>query len=155
VGNAGADVCVAGADVCVAGADVGVAGADVTPLWVGFGVAEPDARGEDGADARGEPDADAPPRLVEVALGDEPADLEAWPGDGVRVPEWPEDCPCVGGDGGETDGTDEPAPPLQAETAAARSNTPAAERPAISHAPGPATGGIKRIFMSPPRMRVR
>jgi hypothetical protein len=78
-------VCVAGADVCVAGADVCV-GADVTPLRAGFGVAEPDARDEDGAEARGEDGAEALLRFVAVALGDEPGDFEAWPGDGVRVP---------------------------------------------------------------------
>jgi hypothetical protein len=83
---AGADECVAGADECVAGADEWVAGADVTPLWVGFGVAEPDAWDEDGAEAWDEDGAGALPRFVEVALGDEPGDLEAWPGDGVRVP---------------------------------------------------------------------
>jgi hypothetical protein len=66
----------------------------------------------------------------------------------VRVPGWPEDCPCVGGGGAEIDGTDEPPPPEQAETAAARRNAPAAERPAVSHAPWAATGGISRIFMT-------
>jgi hypothetical protein len=40
---AGAGECVAGAGECVAGAGECVAGADVTPLWVGFGVAEPEA----------------------------------------------------------------------------------------------------------------
>jgi hypothetical protein len=143
-------VCVAGA-----GADECVAGAGFTPLWVGFGVAEPDAWGEDRAEARGESDTDEPPRFVEVALVDEPAGLEAWPGDGVRVPGWPEDCPCVGGVGAESDGTDEPPPPVQAETVTARRNTPATDLPAISHAPWAATGGIRRSFMNPPRMRVR
>jgi len=145
-GATGADECVAGADECVAGADECVAGADVTPLWVGLGVAGPDARDEDGADARDEDGADALPRFVEVAPGDEPGDLEAWPGDGVRVPGWPEGCPCVGGAGAEIDGTAEPPPPVQAETVTARRNAPAAERPAISHALWAATGGISRIF---------
>jgi hypothetical protein len=76
--------------------------------------------------------------------------------DGVRVPELDEECPLVGAVGVKTDGTDEPLPPpLQAETAAARMTAPAAERPAISHAPGGGTGGVRRIFMNPPRMRVR
>jgi hypothetical protein len=133
-----------------------VAGADVTPLRVGFGVAEPDAWDEEGAEAWDEEGAEAPPRFVEVTLADEPGDLEAWPvGDGVRVPGWPEDCPCVGGGGWETDGADEPPPAVQAETAAARRNAPAAERPDISHAPWAATGGISRILIGPPRMRVR
>jgi hypothetical protein len=76
---------------------------------------------------------------VEVALADEPVDgLDAWPvGEGVRVP--------VPGD----------PPPEQAETVSARRTAPAAERPAISHAPGAATGGVRRSFMNPPRMRVR
>ena len=88
--------------------------------------------------------------------GDErPGDRETDPaGDGVRVPWWLEDCPPVCGVGVPIDGAEEP-PPLQAETVTARSAAPAAERPAISHAPWPATGGVRRIFMNPPRMRVR
>jgi hypothetical protein len=135
-------------------------------VCAGFAVAELDAcdeaggeedeADEDEAGACGEPDADAPPRAVadEVA-GERPDDREAWPsGDGVRVPSWLDGCPCVGGVGAEIDGTEEP-PPEQAETVTARRTAPAAERPAISHAPGAATGGVRRIFMYPPRMRVR
>ena len=67
------------------------------------------------------------------------------------------ECPLVCVVGVKTDGTDDPLlpPPLQAETATARRTTPAAERPAISHAPGAGSGGVRRIFMNPPRMRVR
>jgi hypothetical protein len=94
---------------------------------------------------------------VEVALADEPVDgLDAWPvGEGVRVPvPGDEECPFVGAVGVEIVGTEDP-PPEQAETVSARRTAPAAERPAISHAPGAATGGVRRIFMNPPRMRVR
>jgi len=42
----------------------------------------------------------------------------------------------------------EQQPVLQACRAAARRNAPAAERPAVSHAPWAATGGISRIFMT-------
>jgi hypothetical protein len=73
-------------------------------------------------------------------------DAEAWDdaeapapvGDGVRVLEWVADepCPLVCGVGVKTEGTDEPLPlAVQAETATARRTAPAAERPAISHAP--------------------
>ena len=165
VGNAvpaGADECV-GAEECV--------GADVA-AWVCVAVgeleacAELDARAELDAcaeldeDAWGEPEAEAPPRAVEVALEDEleelEDDLDACPvGDGVRVPApVEEECPPVGAVGVKIDGTEEP-PLVQAETVTARSTAPAAERPAISHAPWAATGGVRRIFMNPPRMRVR
>ncbi len=93
-----------------------------------------------------------------MALAEEPPDdLEAWPvGDGVRVPAPVEECPLAGTDGVKIDGTDvaEP-PPVQAETVTARRTAPAAERPAVSHAPLAATAGIRHIFMNPPRMRVR
>ena len=108
-------------------------------------------------DAEGEPEVEAPPRAVEVALADELLDdLETCPeGDGVRVvPPVDEECPLVGAVGVKMDGTEEP-PPVQAETVTARRIAPAAERPAIGHAPWAATGGIRRIFMNPPRMRVR
>jgi hypothetical protein len=56
-------------------------------------------------------------------------------GDGVRVPApVDEECPPVGAVGVKIDGTEEP-PPVQAETVSARRTAPAAERPAISHAP--------------------
>jgi hypothetical protein len=155
----GAAVGYAGAEVCVVGAGVAV--------WVGLGVVESDACGEpedeavvdeldargaladeaaarDELDACGDPDADAPPD-----------DLEPWPeGEGVRVPDCDEECPFVGAVGVKIVGTDEP-PPVQAETAIAKRMAPAAERPAISHGPWAATGGVRRIFMNPPRMRVR
>lgn len=108
-------------------------------------------------EADGEPEAEAPPRAVEVALADELLDdLETCPeGDGVRVaPPVDEECPLAGAVGVKIDGTEEP-PPVQAETVTARRIAPAAERPAIGHAPWAATGGIRRIFMNPPRMRVR
>jgi hypothetical protein len=108
-------------------------------------------------DTDGEPEVEAPPRAVEVALADEPLDdLEPCPeGDGVRVaPPVDEECPVAGTVGVKIDGTEEP-PPVQAETVNARSTAPAAERPAIGHAQWAATGGIRRIFMNPPRMRVR
>jgi hypothetical protein len=161
VGNAG----VAGADVCV-GAEVGV-GAEVcvgagVPLWVGagvplcvgFAVAELDACEE--VDVCGEPDADALPRPVADVLGDEPPEVrETWPvGEGVRVPGWLDDCPLVWGVGVKIDGTDELLP-VQADTVMARRTAPAAERPAISHALWAAAGWVRRIFMNPPRMRVR
>jgi hypothetical protein len=142
-GVAGADVCV-GAGVVgawVVGAWVGVAGAELEAC-VELGVlAELEAGAELGAlaevDAWGEPEADAPPPAVEVALDEPLDDLEASPvGDGVRVPAVDEECPPVSGVG-------------------ARRTAPAAERPAISHAPWAATGGNRSIFMNPPRMRVR
>jgi hypothetical protein len=80
-----------------------------------------------------------------------------WPvGDGVRVPGLAVDEACAlgCGDGVKIDGTDEP-PPVQAETVTARRTAPAAERPAISHAPRAATGVVRRIFMNPPRTRAR
>jgi hypothetical protein len=150
----------------VSGAAVGkagVAGADEcdgagVPVCVGFAVAELDARdeAEDEAEARGEPDADALPWPGADVLADDPPDAREDPpaGDGVRVPWWLDDCPLVGDVGAETDGTEEP-PPEQAETVTARRTAPAAERPAISHAPGAAADGVRRIFMYPPRMRVR
>jgi hypothetical protein len=109
-------------------------------------------------DAWAEPEEEAPPRAVEVAPAEEPSDdLEAWPvGDGVRVPAPVEECPLVGTDGVKIDGTDvaEP-PPVQAETVTASRTAPAAERPAVSHAPLAVTAGIRHIFMNPPRMHVR
>jgi hypothetical protein len=128
-------------------------------VTVGLGVAEEDACGESEAcaefEACGESDADADAPLRPVAVAEAPVDLEDWPvGDGVRVPDWLEDCPLVWGVGVKIDGTDEP-PPVQADTVTASRTAPAAERPAISHAPWAATGGVRRIFMNPPRMRVR
>jgi hypothetical protein len=129
------------------------------PVCAGFTVAELEAgdEAEDETGACGEPDADAPPRPGADVPGDDPPDAREDPpaGDGVRVPWWLEDCPPVCGVCAEVEGTEEP-PPLQAETVTARRTAPAAARPAISHAPGAAaTGGVRRIFMNPPRMRVR
>ncbi len=102
------------------------------------------------------PEAEAPPRAVEVALAEAVGGLEPWPvGEGVRVPALvDEECPVPGAVGVKIVGTDDP-PPVQAETVSVRSTAPAADRPAISHAPWAATGGVRRIFMNPPRMRVR
>jgi hypothetical protein len=151
----------------VSGAAVGkaeLAGADVCDgagvfACVGLAVAELEAGDEaaDEAGACGELDAEAPPRPGADVLADDPPDGREDPpaGDGVRVPWWLDECPFVWGAGAETDGTEEPPPPEQAETATARRTAPAAERPAISHAPGAAPGGVRRIFMYPPRMRIR
>jgi len=60
---------------------------------------------------------------------------------GVRVaPPVDEECPLVGTVGVKMDGTEEP-PPVQAETVTARRIAPAAERPAIGHAPWPRRAG--------------
>src|SRR6202034_2672369 len=122
-------------------------GATVGPVLVGFGVAEAEACGL----------LDAVGRVVVLVLpGDALAPLVAvfrgdglWPvGDGVRVPGLPDDEACAlgCGVGARTAGTAEP-PPVQAETVSARRTAPAAERPAISHAPWAATGVVRRIFM--------
>jgi hypothetical protein len=160
VGNAvdaGADVC-AGATLCV-GVAVGAAAAVCVAValcvgaavavcvgaaaWVCVAVAVGETGGRDEIDMCGALDAGAS------------ADREDPPaGDGVRVPDWVADCPPVEGVGVKMDGTDE-LPPVQAETVTARRTAPAAERPAMRHAPGSPIGGIRRIFMNPPRMRVR
>ncbi|MGH3263920.1 MAG: hypothetical protein ACRDNS_18230, partial [Trebonia sp.] len=97
------------------------------------------------------------PRLVAVAAADEPAeDLVACPeADDVLVPPPAADeCPPTWGVGAWVDGTEDP-PVVQAETTTATRTAPAAERPAISHAPWAATVGLRRTLMNPPRMRVR
>jgi hypothetical protein len=76
-------------------------------------------------------------------------------GDGV----WVADCVAepdddVSGVGVNVDGTEEP-PAVQAETAIASRNAPAARRPAASRASRVAAGVLSRIFMDPPRTRVR
>jgi hypothetical protein len=94
--------------------------------------------------------ADARAELTEVR-----AEADDWPTVGVRVPVAPPG-PLVCGVGVKTLGVTEVVPPPeQAVTATASSRAPAAERPAISHAPGAGTGRVRRIFMNPPRMRVR
>lgn len=136
----GAVACVAGADACVAGADDGAIVAD------GFDDAEADACDEAALLGCAFGDVLAPAVLVDEAP---PA------GEGVRLLDT-EACPVVGAVGVKIDGTEEPEPPpVQAETAITMSTAPAAERPAISHAPGAALGLVRRIFMNPPRMRVR
>jgi hypothetical protein len=62
----------------------------------------------------------------------------------------------VTGVGVNTEGTEDPLPPaVQAVAETATSTAPAAHRPAISHAPGTVQGEVRRVFMNPPRMRVR
>jgi hypothetical protein len=76
-------------------------------------------------------------------------------GEGVRVTGCvvdPEDD--VSGVGVKVDGTEEP-PAVQAGTAIASRTAPAARRPAASHASRVAAGVLSRIFMDPPRTRVR
>jgi hypothetical protein len=131
-------VCVTGAAVCVTGAAGGAVVAG------GFADTEADARGVLDVLACAVGDVLAPSVLVDEAPPD---------GDGVRVAA-DEVVVLVDGVGVKTDGTDEP-PPVQAETVTATSTAPAAERPAISHAPRAALGLARRIFMNPPRMRVR
>jgi hypothetical protein len=155
-GVAGADEC-DGADECAGLAVAELAACDEAEDEAEAEACE-EAEDEDVAEACCVSDADAPPRAGADVLGDDPPDAREDPpaGDGVRVPWWLDDCPFVWGAGAETDGTEEPLPlPLQAETVTTRRTTPAAERPAISHAPGAATGGVRRIFMNPPRMRIR
>jgi hypothetical protein len=140
--------------VCVAGGTLvtgGVEGGLVVAL-----VADAEADAWDEPEAWGEPDADAPPRPVAVAAGEELPGREAWPvGEGVRPPVCvPADDGLVCGVGVKIDGTDEPLP-VQAETATATRTAPAAERPTVSHAPWAPPGMVRRIFMNPPRMRVR
>jgi hypothetical protein len=60
----------------------------------------------------------------------------------------------VSGVGVKVDGTEEP-PEVQAETVTASRTIPAARRPAVSHASRVAAGVLSRIFMDPPRTRVR
>jgi hypothetical protein len=133
---------VAGADVCgVLDTD---ARADVVAGAVVCGVPDAEARAD--ADVA----ADALPvagRVVE----DRPPPV----GDGVRVTDCvsgPDDE--VSGVGVKVDGTEEP-PAVQAETAIASKTAPAARRPAASHASEVAAGVLSRIFMDPPRTRVR
>lgn len=70
------------------------------------------------------------------------------------LPSLAEECPLTNGVGVKVDGA-VPLPVVQAETVTATRTAPAAERPTISHAPWAAAGGVRRIFMNPPRMRVR
>jgi hypothetical protein len=75
-------------------------------------------------------------------------------GDGVRVAAWVVAPDDVSADGVKVDGTEEP-PDVQAETAIASRTAPAARRPAASHVSRVAAGVLSRIFMDPPRTRVR
>jgi hypothetical protein len=75
-------------------------------------------------------------------------------GDGVRAPECVAEPDDVSGVGTKVDGTEEPVP-MQAETVTVSRTAPAARRPAASQAPRVAAGVLSRIFMDPPRTRVR
>lgn len=75
-------------------------------------------------------------------------------GDGVRDAECVAEPDDVSGVGTKVDGTEEP-PPMQAETVTVSRTAPAARRPAASHASRVAAGVLSRIFMDPPRTRVR
>lgn len=131
-------------DVCV---DVAVAaGLDgnsvVTPGLAETEVeadAEAEAEAEAEVEARAELDVDAPSRLAD-ADGEVPGEREAEAEDAP-------DCELaefVFGVGVKVD--DAPPPPEQAETAITTRTAPAAERPAISHAPWVAPGLVRRIF---------
>jgi hypothetical protein len=100
--------------------------------------AEADADGDVEADveARAELDVDAPSRLADAEAEALPGDCEA---DALDVPV-PELVFGVGVKVGVA------VPPEQAETAIATRTAPAAERPAISHAPWVAPGLVRRIF---------
>ncbi len=74
--------------------------------------------------------------------------------DGVRDAECAAEPDDVSGVGTKVDGTEEP-PPMQAETVTVSRTAPAARRPAASHASRVAAGVLSRIFMDPPRTRVR
>ena len=162
-GGAGADVCVAcgvdgRADVGVAVADAEAEACDELVTWgelvAGGGLV---TGGELAvcAELGAELGADAPGRLGAEAGGELLGGRVPWPpvGDGVRVPA------CVSADGGVCTGGrtvgDGVGPPVQAETAITIRTAPAAERPAVSHAPWASPGGVSRTFMNPPRMRVR
>ncbi|HEX3713238.1 MAG TPA: hypothetical protein VHV09_10620 [Trebonia sp.] len=134
-----------------------------TTVLVTWGVAEAGGRcdAEAEADAEADADADADGRAVAVAVPcevlalalalavavDEPAPSGAVMRVVAGATVW-----LVCGVGVKT-GDEEPR--VQAETVTASSIAPAAERPAISHAPLAATGEVRRIFMNAPRMRVR
>jgi hypothetical protein len=122
-------------------------------LGVGVALAEAfDRDAEALADARTEAEAEARAEADEAEARAEAA-AEDWPTVGVRVGLT---APLVCGVGVKTDGVAVLLPPLvQAATVTASSRAPAAERPAVSHAPWAGTGRVRRIFMNPPRMRVR
>jgi hypothetical protein len=130
---------------------VWVSGTVCFGLGVGVAVAEALARDAEAlADARAEAEADA---RAEAEDAEARAEAEDCPTVGVRVglP-----APLVCGVGVKMDGVAVLLPPLvQAATVTASSRAPAAERPAVSHAPWAGTGRVRRIFMNPPRMRVR
>jgi hypothetical protein len=119
--------------------------------------AEADVLGGLEAEARALADLLAAELLAAELLVAERAVEEPPPaGDGVRVAGCvvaPDDAD-VSGDGVKVDGTEDP-PPVQAETAIASRAPPAARRPAVSHAFRVAAGVLSRIFMDPPRTRVR
>ena len=137
--------------------------------WCADGVLAECADPEAEADVRGVPDAAAlaVAELPDDRVPDDPlpadglvvaecvAEDPPLAGDGVLVPGWvadPDDD--VSGVGVKVDGTEEP-PAVQAETATASRTAPAARRPAAGHASRVAAGVLSRIFMDPPRTRVR
>lgn len=75
-------------------------------------------------------------------------------GEGVRVSGCVAAPDDVTGVGVKVDGTEDPLGE-QAATASASRTAPAARRPAASHASRVAAGVLSRIFMDPPRTRVR
>lgn len=102
--------------------------------------AETEAEAEAEDETRAEPDADAPP-LVDTDAPPLVVDADREAGV-VDAP----DCELdefVCGVGVKVDAA--PPPPEQAETATATRTAPAAERPAISHAPWVAPGLVRRI----------
>jgi hypothetical protein len=155
-----------------------VAEAEAEAVAVADAVAEACAeiRGEPEAEAEADADADADADgLLEAALADELpvvafadelpvafadelpvacSDEDRPPvGDGVRVSGLVVAPDDVSGVGVKVDGTEEP-PAVQAETTTS-SSVPAASRAAVSAASRVAAGVLSRIFMDPPRMRVR
>jgi hypothetical protein len=118
--------------------------------------ADADADLEADADAEAEALADAD-LLVDAVLVAGCAVEEPPPaGDGVWVTGWvAEPDVDVSGVGVKVDGTEEP-PAVQAEIATASRTAPAARRPAVSHASRDGAAGVlSRMFMDPPRTRVR
>jgi hypothetical protein len=130
--------------------------ADGRAECVGAGVADRVA----GADVSGEPEAEALAVALDladallVAVGGLVDEDRPPVGDGVLVTGWVVDPDGVSGVGVKVAGTEVP-PAVQAETAIASRTAPAARRPAVSHASRVVAGTLSRIFMDPPRMRVR
>jgi hypothetical protein len=126
----------------------------------GLADADTDARDDTGADACAGEDACADADDVcaapdgDVAAEERAGDPEVCPvGEEAWAPDWAPVWAPVCGVGRNVEGID--PPPVQADTAAVTRTTPAAERPTVSHAPRAPPGTVRRIFMNPPRMRVR